>query len=122
MGQSTNAILVWGVDLDLGELEEEVQDRIEHLLDDGWEELERLEKKTGVALVSHCCSEEPMYILGLAATMTVARRGYPEKIVSLDLPKNAQESLTSFAEALGIVVTKKGKKWLGRWLLASERD
>ncbi len=116
MGQSTDAILVWGFDLgDREGLDEEVQNRIEHWNDDGYDEVTALEKSTGAELVSHCSCDCPHYIIGVTKTKTRAWRGHPQEIESLDLDvAEGQAALGAFAKALG-VDTK-----VGRWILASD--
>lgn len=113
MGVSTDAILVWGFDLgDLSEIEnEKIYDTIE-ALDEDWEAEEKLEKKTGAKLVHHCCPNETMYIVGVTATETVVKRGYPKSIESLTVPPNAQTQLNDFAKAIGVEPKP------GQWLLA----
>ena len=116
MGQSTDAILVWGFDIgDAEELPEEVAKRIDHLLDEGYDELESLQRLHGVELVQHCSGSCPHYIVGIEATKTVAWRGHPKTITSLDLPgKTCQAALDAFAQAIGVEAKP------GAWLLASD--
>lgn len=116
MGQSTDAILVWGFDLgDYTDFPEALSDRIEYLTDEGYKELEALEKSIGVELVGHCSGEHRMYIVGVSKTKTLASRGYPVVITSLKLSiVKAQAALDAFAKELGIEPKP------GQWLLASD--
>lgn len=116
MGQSTDAILVWGFDLGSeDDLDEKVHERIRYLNDDGYKELETLEKYTGAELVRHCSCDCPMYVVGVTRTKVRAYRGHPKEITSLELDvAEGQVSLKRFAEALGVEPKE------GRWILASD--
>jgi hypothetical protein len=94
MGQSTDAILCFGVQLDefedtdlIGELGIEGVETFEELI---WYKLKgeihtydrnklgdksSFAKEFGVCLITHCSSEYPMYILALTETVTIANRG-----------------------------------------------
>lgn len=99
MGQSTDAILCFGVPLDN---EEEPPPFME-----GYDELDELLMKEGghprwgepghsfdaqrewlkgqpVEMVLHCSGDYPMYILAVRGTVTTASRGYPEEVQTTD--------------------------------------
>ena len=88
MGISTDAILVYGLSFDEGDLD--VEDLAAYLNfrcteddaapSDLYEPLE----KRGLKCVTHQHCESPVYIIG--CSVTTASRGYPEKMVSLPEP------------------------------------
>lgn len=81
MGQSTNAIIAYGVDL--GEeipkwlLEFGPKDAEEG---DMYELEEILEEKYGMKLEIHCSDSCPMYVLAVAESVRTAYRGSPQKL------------------------------------------
>ena len=97
MGQSTDAILCWGVQLDEGDevpwaaKAEELSGYRDPLEDeaivyvltgerlDGDSAAERL-KKLGIEIVMHCSHEEPMIIIAAVGSVTTAHRGSPQII------------------------------------------
>jgi len=117
MGQSTDGILVFGIDL--GEeypesLLDEDGDEIE--LDDllakeaglpAWNEVPDNESSTyykkkrevvdnaPVCLIRHCSCDYPMYIIGIPTTHVSANRGYPTTIDPKSLKVN-QEQIDAF--------------------------
>lgn len=115
MGQSTDAILVWGFDLGSEEdFPEALADRIEFLQEEGYDDLKALEEKTGVELISHCSNDVTHYIIGVSATKTRAHRGRPKEVYSLEHPiLEDQAAIDAFCKELGAKSDK------GRWLLAS---
>ena len=132
MGQSTDAILCWGVDLGAdyeppwAELAEELgyDDPFEggaivHILTD--EKIDPLEvdyklTEMCIKVVEHCHSDYPMYILAAAGSITEANRGYPEMI-----PPHKLE-VTEFQKALFLEsLSKLGVKAHAKpaWILCS---
>jgi hypothetical protein len=113
---STDAILVYGFQIEEGSDDEE---RCQEFLDVDEEAWEKLEEHD-VELVEHCSNESPMFILALADVGQRANRGSPEKlkigeIASLDRTKS-DAVLAKGAKVLGI--TPKA----GEWLLCSHLD
>lgn len=107
MGISTDAILVYGIDLG-----DEFNGALGPLLEDRWQDLDAAEKATGCTLVWHCSGECPMYILGITAVGVKARRGHPEHVTSLRVKPGAAAAIRRFAKALGIPVAGRKPKWL----------
>lgn len=109
MGVSTDAILVWGFMI---EEDSEEHEALELFMDEKYSELCAAQKKfPGCELVWHCSDDYTMYIVGLKETK--AYRGEPKRIDSLDLPEDAQDTLNSFANLLGV------EPQTGKWLLCS---
>lgn len=130
MGQSTDAILVFGIPFEEEEVLPEFMrdfDDFDAFVDDAmgippWGEPGRPDYPTIVALratypvtlVSHCSGDYPMYILAVPGTEITANRGTPHVFVDgfpvVDLGKYTK--LLSWAEAHNIEGT-------GRWILCS---
>jgi len=116
MGQSTDAILVYGVDLG-----EELPDSLSFDEDSHDEKSNPVgyafwmgKAVDGVELVSHCSDRCPMYILAAAASETRAWRGDPKLITELKVDPAWDAALDAFADANGIELPKRPG-----WLLAS---
>jgi len=110
MSQSTDAILVFGIDyggepnfpwrdednedLDLetwwaklnglSEPEVEFSEKTKPLFHEYWEKKTELFKACPIEELTHCSGEYPMYILAVKGTEKKASRGYPEYNVSLE--------------------------------------
>jgi hypothetical protein len=119
MGQSNDAILVYG--FDLGEEEGRDHERITTLLEGDEEAAEKLfeeiSDKHGVELVRHGSDECELYVLGFAGTQFIARRGYPIEVFPHDLGAKdtwkMDKKLALAAAVLGV------KPRPGKWLLCS---
>lgn len=139
MGQSTDAILAYGYDLggnedewriknlgpcgtlttpwydetsdDLDEEDSDFADLVE-------KQLRNVPAAAGVEIVSHCSSSSPLYIL--AATHTIARRGYPKVIDAAQVADTAamDARLAAACAALGIEPADDRPQWL----LASDAE
>lgn len=142
MGQSTNAILFFGIDLgedaelpwlaedsEHEECEEFLADKLvpnrpdcdyegnEELFDVYWDKRHAVVKDLGCAVATHCSCDYPMHYIFLTGFRWIAKRGYPEEIVSRRLREVSPddiEKLRKFCELLGI-------PWeTPRWYLASD--
>lgn len=122
MGVSTDAILVFGMQV---EGESEDSEKIDEILEEddndggtsGWDRLEKAEKKTGAEVVYHCSVECTMYIIGTRAMC--ANRGYPVAVNPKALMLSEKQTKVDLAaiEALCIFIgipfkSKKCKWWL----------
>lgn len=126
MGQSTDGILVYGIQVSEEEKPEFLgeHDDFEYFVcaelglpshgDEGYDYkvIAAAVAEYPVTLVQHCSYEYPMYILAVNGTETTARRGYPQEIESLDVDQDRREALVAFAEKHGIDGEPK-------WLLCS---
>jgi len=125
MGQSTNAILVFGFEID-GEGEKpeflgEHEDLEEYIVvkagkkDASYDEWRELEKACPADLVRHCSCDYPMYILAVRGSKTTAFRGYPEKITieSMVIEPEKVAALKEWCEANNVEYKEPG------WLLCS---
>lgn len=133
MGQSTDAILAFGVDLGesgsfpwddsgddfetwwaaqngVSEPEEEYSESTKGLHQEYWERKRKLEKQCPVELITHCHSDSPMYVLALRGTKTEANRGYPEPLPYIITTPNP-EGLVKFAQKYNIKLDK-APQWL----------
>jgi hypothetical protein len=117
MGVSTNAILVFGVELgeDVPEslLGEDGSFDFEDILaaDAGlfepicgtenlstpyWEAKRKAVAEAPVELVWHCSGEYPMYILGVPGTEKTANRGHPRTVTPSDFATPSDEKIEAF--------------------------
>ncbi len=84
MGQSTDAILAYGVDFG-----EEIPDWLRALAgvdpadESSQQDLETWAESHGLELITHCHYDCPMYVLAVTGTQVRAWRGSPQKITSL---------------------------------------
>ncbi len=112
----TDAILVYGFQIEEGSDDEE---RCQEFLDGDEEAWEKLQERD-VELVEHCSDKSPMFILALADVGQCAHRGYAEKLKI--------EEVVSLNRAQSDAVLAKGAKLLGieakpgEWLLCSHWD
>lgn len=129
MGVSTNAVLVFGIDIgeDLPEFLEDFDGDFDDFLADysglpKWgEEGHDFDKTVAwnndfpVELVQHCSYEYPMYILAVRGTESTARRGYAAEIdvASMQIDNVKILQLKNFCEQYNI-------EWQEpKWLLCS---
>lgn len=125
MGVSTDAILVFGMQV---EADSEDSEKIETFLGDdenedgdaGWQRVEKAEKKTGAEIVYHCSGEYTMYIIGVHG-MT-ANRGYPIEVNLKKLERTEREvkadlkAIEDLCGCVGISFRPKKCKW---WLCSN---
>lgn len=115
MGVSTDAIFVYGFEID--EEDDEGKERCQLLMDETYDVLVDAEKRLGAQLVYHCSDECTEYIVGLEKTYMKAWRGYPQTInvTKMALFNHAEmdAELRAIAEALGLEAKP------GKWLLCS---
>lgn len=125
MGQSTDGILVFGIDLgeDMPEFLEEHEndwwsfmDAISGLADHpDYEKRRKFREEHGADLVSYCSYDYPMYILAINGTERRVKRGYITEIdpESLTVPQEKIDALKKFCEEYDI-------EWHEpKWLLVS---
>lgn len=103
MGISTDAILAYGIQLDLveepfpGEPEEE-SDEFESDHEAPWW-LRYWGKTTGaIQIVTHCHCDYPEFIVAAAGTVTEAYRGTPRRIASFEAPEHADAEIMAYCE------------------------
>lgn len=139
MGQSTDAILVFGIEVgDEGEnpfiSEDDYDTKDEEWLEERESVMDYMDviaKAEGydyswaggknshpLVMVDHCSGDYPMYILGLARTHTLASRGSPEEIDPVDMSVTEEEIklLRDFCEKYNIEYSEP------KWLLCSMWD
>lgn len=121
MGQSTDGILVYGIQLDDEDLPEfmGVFDDFDEYVDDlngltgaGYASRSAAREKCPADLTSHCSYEYTMYILGVRGTETTARRGYPKEISTFDVPTDKVHAFMAWCAERGVQGEPK-------WLLCS---
>ncbi len=121
MGQSTDAILVYGVDLGEDELPEALVFNDE---DDGGDTEESKpiafalymgrSLPSGVTVVNHCSDSCTMRILAIEASELRAWRGSPQAVAELKVDPAWDAAIDAFAAEHGITLPKRPG-----WLLAS---
>ena len=119
MGVSTDAMLVFGIDLDEdgGQFEDQI-DRELNIPDYGspdrpsYEEIKKMENDFPVTIVKHCSGECPMYIVAIPGTLMQASRGYPRIIDGLEVSAEKVEKFKAWC-------AKNGIEDEPTWLLAS---
>lgn len=101
MGTSTNAYLYYGLDV-MDEYNDIIPPALRKQYDskEVVEKLEKIAKKHGLELDSHCHSEYPVYYLH--AKQYFACRGYPERITDLGINTLKDTRLRMAAKELGI--------------------
>jgi len=129
MGQSTDAILVFGVhvpdseDLRYSELsfaaegDEEFEDTICRLAgasDRSYTERNAIAEAHPLTVVSHCSGDYPMWIVGLRSTLLRASRGYPVDF------SNLPEVNHFHVAALREFMTEHGIDGTPTWILCSD--
>lgn len=100
MGQSTNSIIFLGILLPEHDECFETEDEISL-----WDIDQQLQKETDFCLVQHCSGECPMWAIAIKASVSEARRGYPQtfdphQMVKLDV--YASTKLRNAAEKYGL--------------------
>jgi hypothetical protein len=119
VGQSTDAILCYGIPLEEDyDFDEAFSGKIkdEDLEEDyisGWTASEYLEKETDCVLISHCSCDYPMFILSVEESKIRAWRGDPKEVTSLDVKPEWNEKIQKVADLMGL----SGKPG---WWLASD--
>jgi|SRR6478609_8594297 len=120
MGQSTDAILVYGVDLGEDELPEALVFNDE---DDGDTEESKpiayalymgRPLPSGVTIVNHCSDSCTMRIIAIEASELRAWRGHPKEVPTLVAKPEWDAAIDEFAAEHGITLPKRPA-----WLLAS---
>ena len=133
MGQSTDAIIAFGVDFGeeptgkfFRKLEKDFEWDFDSYIENelsipAWSEPGRPEYGEGsdrlkcypVELISHCSGDCPMYILAIRGTQRLARRGYPESLdlSTLSVTDAEIETFTAWCKKHG-VSTKTKPQWL----------
>lgn len=142
MGQSTDAILMYGVNLGEGEglewpsmLTEEGESYPdidgyiaslaglkepagEDYQDPAWSAFWAAKRKSveafPVNLVSHCSGDYPMWVLAVRNTVQRARRGYPETPTMREIAEADRDALKAFCDATGLPWSEPG------WVLCSD--
>lgn len=112
MGQSTDAILCYGINIEDGSDQHEACEALSG--DDHYEALEAAEKELGVELVGHCSGDYRMYIIGTHKTR--AWRGDPKEIDPASMvidEKAARAQIRTFCERFKLSFSEDACKW---WL------
>ena len=112
MGQSTDAILVYGIPLEEDSVpfsEEDAKSGPSWMRYHGTNE-------DGVCLVRHCSGDYPMFILAIPDTETRAWRGHPKLVPVAELPFSPDwdPTLLSYAEKHRLEISGNAKP--GWWL------
>jgi hypothetical protein len=77
MGQSTDAILMYGVCIEEGSnIHEYIEEEGNELYDMQFDGT----KDGDVVIETHCSCDYPMYFIGYESTRTLASRGYPKSV------------------------------------------
>jgi LmbE family N-acetylglucosaminyl deacetylase len=111
MGQSTDAILTYGIAI---ETDSEAWEVCEKLQDERYDEHTSATKELGVEAIGHCSGDYRMYIVG--AHETKAWRGNPREIAPDRLALGDAETRTrikAFCERFGLPFDDAACKW---WL------
>lgn len=122
MGQSTNAILWWGVTIP--DSEYEAQERIGEIVHgdpddesadlygDGREWLQANGLFGRVEFVHHCSETAPMWGIALVGTVTTAARGWPKALgQTLDRAHDPTSAVHEAVEALGLDLAHSAYGW-----------
>lgn len=112
MGVSTDAVLVYGYNLDENVLSDETIERIEHD-----RTIDGKLKSLGIEIVDHCSDEETLYILGVSSSEKRAWRGYPLSFEELDDFHHMDGDLREGLEILGVdpIDLSTPRWWLASW-------
>lgn len=119
MGQSTDAILVFGLNIPENFDPSPIADAldVDRETFDDWDGIkDHLETTLEVTLVVHCSNTHPMYIVALnnGKMGWTAWRGYPREVATLPRPTEEQTArLRKAAEVLGLPFDPKW--WLVSW-------
>lgn len=111
MGQSTDAILCYGINI---EQDSEAHEVCEQLQDEKYSEHSAATKELGVEAIGHCSGDYRMYIIG--AHETRAWRGEPKEINPTMLLVNENETrdrIKAFCARFGLPFSDEACKW---WL------
>lgn len=133
MGQSTDAILFFGIDLPedtefpwgdandfdewLAESEgvkkptEEYSEKTNKQYSEYWEKARNIEKNCIAQLVSHCSGDYPMYALTIKDTEVTAYRGSVESIHTFNVDANKILEFISFLRKHNIPHDEKNIGW-----------
>ena len=84
MGLSTDAHIIYGIDLQEDAPPNMTDDEWDQLLEDNWRDEDWAE--LGFEIDFHCSAEYPMHIVAMPGTRIYASRGYPEKLALPHLP------------------------------------
>lgn len=77
MGQSTDAILAYGIDLG-EEMPPKMSEEEWDIAREQWGE--KADQVRGYEIVYHMTGDDPFYFLAVPGTVTTASRGYPERV------------------------------------------
>lgn len=114
MGVTTNAILFYGfIQTEEGEGKwEEAYDKVmdDKVMDD-FDLFFHHEEKTGFVFGTHQSGDYPLYYLGIASTHTVARRGYPQPISTIEVNPDWERQLREYAASIKIDVSNLQAGW-----------
>lgn len=123
MGQSTDAILVFGIQLKeedqtpefLGDFDDfdEYVDNLNGLSGADYKVRKDARESCPADMTMHCSLDYTMYVLSVRGTETVASRGYPKEIKTLDVSATQIEAFKEWCAARGIESAEP------KWLLCS---
>ena len=140
MGQSTDAILFWGILVDQDECEcpwsysedmewegvyaqrkagicepsNDFSDATRTKYHEYLDKRGAIVKESGCIIDSHCSGDYPMHYVAMRASQLEAHRGFPKKVESLSIDENWEQLLQSFCEIMEI-------EWsLPSWYLVSD--
>jgi hypothetical protein len=120
MGQSTDAILLYGVPLEAESLDDFREERYPNKdpLPDSPDFVPWLAYEgkpyDGIEIVRHCSGDYPMHIVAIEGTQTTAWRGHPKPIdvAKLAVPAGADEKLRAFVERYKLTASGEPGWWL----------
>ncbi len=100
MGQSTDAIIAYGIQIDE---ESETHNLLDDLRNERWKELSEAEKEfNGVTIVSHCSGDYPMYIIGFEVQRAYRGDGKVIEACDLTVKDRYKRSIGEFCTRFGI--------------------
>lgn len=112
MGQSTDAILTYGLAVEEGT---DAHDICEQLQDERYSDHTAATKLFDVEAIGHCSGDYRMYLIGVESLTKRANRGYPIEIDPTTLLKNedeARDKLKSFCAHFGLPFAEESCKWI----------
>ena len=110
MGQSTDAILAYGINLD--EEGSDPWEICESLQYDRYADAEAAKKELGIDLIQHCSNGCPMYIIGVEHLR--AWRGEPKEVDPAGLlldEKATRAKIQAYCERFGLPFSDDACKW-----------
>lgn len=108
MGQSTDAILCYGMQI---EQDSDLHEMVDYLYDEHWSAVSKARVELGVNIISHCSADYPMYIIGIEHG--TARRGHPIEFETLPVAGEMdKQKIFMFCQRFNIPFEAAKVKWI----------